>query len=82
MAVGWPTWSRDGRSIYFEDNATTGWYRLSLDDGKLHLLTPIKDLKFAESTLGWIGVTPDGSLLATRDAGSTQMYVLDWEGGL
>jgi hypothetical protein len=65
--------------IYFEDDATTVWYRLRIRDRKLEGLASLKGLRMAPSGLGWIGLTPDGSPISTRDAGSTGIYALDWE---
>jgi Tol biopolymer transport system component len=79
LAVGWPKWARDSRAIYFEDNATTGWYRMTLKDKKRKLVAPVKGLNFAEATYGWVGMTPEGALIATRDAGNTRLYALEWD---
>jgi Tol biopolymer transport system component/predicted Ser/Thr protein kinase len=80
MGVGWPRWSRDSRYIYFEDNQTTAWFRVNPKDGKVERLASLSTLKFAPSGLGWIGLTPEGSLISANDAGSTEIYALDWEG--
>ena len=37
------------------------------------------EIKMAPGTLGWTGITPDGSWISTRDLGSTELYALDWE---
>jgi hypothetical protein len=37
------------------------------------------DISADGSEMLWIGVTPDGSLISTREAGSTEIYTLDWE---
>jgi Tol biopolymer transport system component len=77
IAASWPQWSRDSKSIYFGHNGF--WYRVSISDRKLERLAPLDKLKMADWTLGWVGVTPDGDLIATADAGSTEIYALDWE---
>jgi Tol biopolymer transport system component len=79
FGAGWPSWSRDSRYVYFEDNATTTWYRVRIDGRKVERLASLKSLKMAPWGLGWIGLTPDGALISTRDAGSTDIYALDWE---
>ncbi len=80
MGVGWPAWSADSQSIYFEDNRTTAWFRVNIKDGKVERLASLSALKFAPTTLGWIGLTPGGSPISARDAGSTEIYALDLEG--
>ncbi len=42
-------------------------------------LASLSSIKIAPSSLGWIGLTPDGLLISARDAGSTEIYALDWE---
>jgi Tol biopolymer transport system component len=79
FGVGFPSWSRDGRYLYFEDNATANWYRVAINDRRVKRLVSLKDLKMAPSTLGWVGLTPDGSLISTKDAGRTDIYGLDWD---
>jgi hypothetical protein len=56
-------------------------YRVRISDGKFERIVSVTGLKFAPSqpNWAWTGMTPDGSLLATRDAGSDEFYVLDWE---
>jgi Tol biopolymer transport system component len=79
IGAGLPSWSRDSQYIYFENNGTTVSYRVRIKDGRVERLASLSGLKMAESSMGWIGLTPDGSLIATRDVGSTEIYALDWE---
>ena len=79
IAAGWPSWSPDSRYIYFEDNATSFWYRVRIADRHTERLASLSNLKMPVSGLGWIGLTLDASLISTRDAGSTEIYALDWE---
>ena len=34
---------------------------------------------YAAGRFGWFGTTPDGSLIIARDAGTDEIYALDWE---
>jgi hypothetical protein len=77
--AGWPNWSRDGRYLYFEDDATTTWRRVRIADRFTEPLADLRTFKFAQRALGWTGNTPDESLISTRDAGSTEIYALDWD---
>jgi Tol biopolymer transport system component len=79
IGAGWPSWSRDSQYIYFEGNPSPGWYRVSIDDRKVEQVVSLIGLKMPPSGLGWIGLTPDGALISTRDAGGTEIYALDWE---
>jgi hypothetical protein len=51
---------------------------MSIADRKLERLASLRGLKFAEHGLGWTGVTPDGSLISTRDVSSSEIYAFDW----
>ena len=77
ITAGWPSWSRDSRWVMFQNNLFC--YRVRVSDGKLERLGSRNHLKNADWTLGWIGITPAGALISTADAGSTEIYSLDWE---
>ena len=79
FSAGFPSWSSDGQYLYFEDNSMTTWYRVRIANRIVERVASLRDLKMAPSTLGWVGLAPDGSLISTRDAGRTEIYGLDWE---
>jgi len=85
LSGSWPTWSPDSQWVYFADESDAGaeteWYRVRIKDRKLDPIASLKGLIPAVSgpRPGWIGLTPDGSLTSTRDAGTTEIYALDWE---
>jgi hypothetical protein len=80
--VAYPTWSRDGRYIYFDgilDNQE-GYYRLQMPDHKLERLFSLKGFQSAGGAFGnWSGLAPDESPLLVRDASIQEIYALDWE---
>ena len=80
MTVGWPNWSRDGRSVYFlRTPENPAILRIRISDRKLE---QIADLKGFESTGWWgiwLGLDPDDSPLMLREAGTQDVYALDWE---
>ena len=78
--LGWPVFSKDGQSLYFHNGSgSSSIMRVRLSD---HRLEPVADLKKLV-TVGrfnfWFAPTPDGSLLLLRDAGTTDVYSLDWQ---
>jgi Tol biopolymer transport system component len=77
IGAGFPSWSRDSRYIYFEDNAATHWFRIRIPEGKPENLGSV-NLRLAATGLGWVGLGPDGSMISTRDTGSTEIYAFDW----
>jgi len=80
--VAYPTWSRDGRYIYFNgmvDNEE-GYYRVQISDRKLERICSLKGFQAAGGAFGnWSGIAPDESPLLVRDASIQEIYALDWE---
>jgi hypothetical protein len=55
-------------------------YRVRLADHKVEEIASLKDFRRMVTPWStWFGVTPDGSLLVIRDAGSQEVYALDLE---
>lgn len=80
--VGWLTWSRDGRQVYFKRLGNeAAIMRVRVGDHKLEEVVSLKNVKNTGWGGGlWIGITPDGSPLLLRDTGTQEVYALDWEG--
>jgi len=80
--VAYPTWSRDGRYLYFNgilDNQE-GYFRLQISDRKLERILSLKGFQAAGGAFGnWTGLAPDESPLFVRDASIQEIYALDWE---
>jgi serine/threonine protein kinase/Tol biopolymer transport system component len=80
--VAYPTWSRDGRYLYFDgilDNQE-GYYRVQVSDHKLERMFSLKGFQAAGGEFGnWSGLAPDESPLLVRDASIQEIYALDWE---
>src|SRR4029453_12844018 len=66
--VGYPSWSRDGKYIYFTDqvgSADPGIKRLRIADRKVEWLASLKELRLVQTSFGsWFGLAPDDSRLA------------------
>jgi len=79
--AAYPAWSPDGKCVYFNTSAMSGdpEYRICLDDGRLaHLADMGAAGKLAFGAFGWwTGIAPDGSILATRDISTQEIYALD-----
>ncbi len=80
--VAYPTWSRDGRYVYFNgilDNQE-GYYRVQISDHKLERIFSLKGFQAAGGAFGnWSGLAPDESPLLVRDASIQEIYGLDLE---
>jgi eukaryotic-like serine/threonine-protein kinase len=82
MDVGWISWSRDSKYIYFDTGLSENpaVYRVRVADRKLERIADLKG--FRRVVFGWIpwsGVTPDGAPLLLRDISSQEVYALDFE---
>ena len=80
--VAYPTWSRDGRYLYFDgiqDNQE-GYFRVQITDHKLERLFSLKGFQAAGGAFGnWSGLAPDETPLLARDASIQEIYALDWD---
>jgi serine/threonine protein kinase len=81
--VAYPTWSRDGRYVYFDggilDNQES-YFRVQISDSKLERLFSLKGFQAAGGAFGnWSGLAPDETPLLVRDASIQEIYALDVE---
>jgi serine/threonine protein kinase/Tol biopolymer transport system component len=78
-----PTWSHDGKYVYFSSSAVgePAFYRVQIRDHKLERVASLKDVKRPTSgSFGdWTGLAPDDSPLALRDISTYEIYALDWQ---
>ena len=81
FTVTGPTWSPDSKCVYFtaQNILQDPEYRICLADGKLeHIADMAASGGLAAGSFGlWTGVAPDGSILATRDISTQEIYALD-----
>src|ERR1700733_3028618 len=76
----YPTWSKDGKALYFATLGTDdpGYFRLKVGDDHPERIVDLKDLKQFSGDLGnWSGLTPDESPLFVRDQSTDEIYALD-----
>ncbi|HUE57404.1 MAG TPA: protein kinase [Candidatus Udaeobacter sp.] len=81
--MDYPSWSHEGKYIYFEINfdagsTESGIYRVGISDHKIERVARLKGLPRASGPFGqWSGLTPDDSPLVLRDASIQEIYALD-----
>jgi Tol biopolymer transport system component/DNA-binding winged helix-turn-helix (wHTH) protein len=81
MAIGYPSWSRNGQYIYFDNifSDDPAFYRVRISDHKVERVAGISSVRRFWGPLGeWAGLAPDDSLLLTRDASNEEIYAIDW----
>jgi serine/threonine protein kinase/Tol biopolymer transport system component len=75
IVIGFPSWSRDSKYVYFNDLNNTAIYRVRVSDRKVE---KIASLAGASIGGGWMGLTPDDSPMILIDASIDEIYALDW----
>jgi Tol biopolymer transport system component/DNA-binding winged helix-turn-helix (wHTH) protein len=82
--VGYPSWSRDGRYLYYDDisGKNPGYRRIEIGSARPDFFVDVKSLhrgfSHAVGPLGpWSGITPDGSPLFDRDLSTDAIYSLE-----
>lgn len=79
-AANYPTWSRDGKFIYFlyaGDNP--GVYRIRPSGGDAERVVDLKGFRFTGVFDLWFGLDPDDTPLLLRDAGTDDIFALTLE---
>jgi len=71
----WPNWSHDSKYVYVLLYAENSVARVRLSDHKLERLVSLQGFPYASRA--WVGVTPDGRLMMTRDKGIEEVYAFD-----
>ncbi len=76
LPVDNPTWSSDGRYVYFNtmEVGDPALFRVSIPGGALERLVNLNDYRMLQ---GWSGVTPDNSPLIVRNRSVEEVYALD-----
>ena len=79
-STGWPTFSKDGQYLYFYDVSGTGaLLRVRISDHQIERAVDLKNFVMTGAYGSWFSLAPDGSPIALRDAGTSDVYSLDWE---
>jgi hypothetical protein len=78
--VGFDTWSRDGKHIYFESyRADPAIFRIGVSNRKLERVVSLKDVRLTGDIDWGFTVDPEDSPLILRDVSAQEVYALDWE---
>ena len=78
--LGWPNWSRDGRYVFVLDQSGTGIVlKIRVSDGKQESVVDLKNFATAGKYNGSLSLAPDDSPILLRNAGTQDVYSLDWQ---
>jgi hypothetical protein len=77
----WPNFSKDGQYLYvLTARGASAALRIRLTDGKTERIADLKNFVYTGHFVdSWLSPAPDDSLLLLRDAGTSDVYALDWE---
>jgi len=81
-AIGFPSWSRDGRFVYYDNTSTkaAAFLRVKVGQTRSEFLIDLKDMhRYGRDGWAWSGLAPDDSALLVRDVSTDEIYSLDVE---
>lgn len=76
---GFPNWSKDGQFIYVFDENGAGVNRVRISDRTIERVADLKSFVQTGLVGRSLALAPDDSLLLLRDAGTQDVYALDWK---
>jgi eukaryotic-like serine/threonine-protein kinase len=79
-AFGFPTWSRDGKYLYFDSTYSNdpSYRRVRVGETKSEEVVSLKTFRRYFSAIGsWSGLAPDGAPIFVRDTSTQEIYALD-----
>ncbi len=78
--LGWPNFTKDGQHLQVIDFTGTMWVlKIRLSDGKTERLIDLKNFIMDGQFNTSLSLAPDDSPLLLRNAGTQDIYSLDWE---
>jgi serine/threonine protein kinase/Tol biopolymer transport system component len=79
-SMGWLEWSKDGQHLQARDSSgTPAIIRIRLSDHKTERVVDFKNFVTVGYYGAWFAVAPDDSPIMLRNAGTQDVYALDWE---
>ena len=81
-AIGFPTWSRDGKYVYYDNTSTekSAFFRAKIGHTRPEVIIDLKEMRrYGKYGWAWSGLAPDDSALLVRDVSTDEIYALDLE---
>ncbi len=79
LGSGYPTWSLDSQFVYFQNDASSIWYRVTITDRNITEVVRLAGPHSPARALGWVGITPSGRTISSRETSTRQIYAMDWD---
>ena len=78
--MGWLNWSKDGSYVYVLQYQGRGAVlKVRISDHKTEQIVDLSNFVTSGRYGSWLGLAPDDSPLLLREAGTQDVYALDWE---
>ncbi len=79
--VGYPSWSRNSRSVYFVKpfGNAAGVERVTVPAGKVEPVADLSKIHMTGVFSFWFGLTPDDAPLILKEAGSQEIVSMTWQ---
>ena len=79
--LSWPNFSKDSQYLYvLSARGASAVLKIRLSDGKKERVADLKNFVYTGHFVdAWLSLAPDDSPLLFRDAGTSDVYALDWE---
>jgi eukaryotic-like serine/threonine-protein kinase len=79
-SFGWADWTKDGQYLQLlESSGTLAVIKIRISDGKRETVLDLKNIGLTGRWGNSMTLAPDDSPLLLRDAGTQDVYSLDWE---
>jgi dipeptidyl aminopeptidase/acylaminoacyl peptidase len=75
----WANWTSDSKSFFYLEGKGESIRRFDVSTGKFQAVASLKDYRITGNYLTWLGISPDNSPIILRDAGSQEVYALEWQ---
>jgi Tol biopolymer transport system component len=80
LVKSFPNWSKDGQYVYFvRAGREPAALRVRLRDHRVEDVASLKNMRQTGFFGPWSGLAPDDSPMLLRDAGTQELYALDWQ---
>jgi Tol biopolymer transport system component len=79
VGAEFPTWSPDSKYVYFENGDFSKWYRAAIEGRRVEQVASLAGLHISFASMGWVGMTPQGAVISSRDVSTRNIYAIDWE---
>jgi eukaryotic-like serine/threonine-protein kinase len=77
--VSWPSWSRDGKSIWYWDGARKAIMRWRLSENRQEEMVPLRVEEMTGLVGTWFNLTADDEPMILRRHHIQQIYALEWK---